>query len=109
MEVTLRAYKGFFTFRDIEDQILFSLINAKNPGTFLDEVVSSDIALILDPSKSGKVVESFDFMYRVAEHLSQIFTCSLLDDNRNLLTKQMLEHLRNRAQEYQRQHLSNAS
>jgi FtsZ-interacting cell division protein ZipA len=101
--------KGFFTFRDIEDQILFSLINAKNPGTFLEEMSSSDIALVLDPSKSTNVVESFNFMFSVAESLAEIFSCSLLDDNRNLLTKQMLEHMRNKAQEYQLQHLANAS
>ena len=101
--------KGFFTFRDIEDQILFSLINAKNPGTFLGEMSSSDIALVLDPSKSTNVVESFNFMFSVAESLAEIFSCSLLDDNRNLLTKQMLEHMRNKAQEYQLQHLANAS
>lgn len=101
--------KGFFTFRDIEDQILFTLINAKNPGTFLDEVASTDIALILDPSKSTNLVESFDFMFSVAESLAKIFSCNLLDDSRNLLTKQMIEHMRNRVQEYLRQHLVKAS
>ena len=101
--------KGFFTFRDIEDQILFSLINAKNPGTFLDDVATSDVALVLDPSRSNNVVEAFDFMLSVAESLAEVFSCSLLDDSRNLLTKQMLEHMRNKAQEYQLQHLANAS
>jgi len=101
--------KGFFTFRDNSEKILFSLINAKKPGNFLEDITSSDIALVLDPGKSAKVVESFDLMFSVAQSLSETFSCSLLDENRNLLTKQMLEHMRNESQEFQRQSLANAS
>tara|TARA_B100001123_G_C15329240_1_gene1030676 strand:- start:3539 stop:4186 length:648 start_codon:yes stop_codon:yes gene_type:complete len=98
--------KGFFTFRDNAEEILFSIINAKKPGTFLDEKSSSDIALVLDPRKTPKVVESFDLMFEVASSLSENFSCRLLDENRNLLTKQMLEHMRDESQELQRQHLA---
>lgn len=101
--------KGFFTFRDNTEEILFSIINAKNPGNFLEEKTSSDIALVLDPSKTPKVVESFDLMFSVAKSLSEDFSCSLLDENRNLLTKQMLEHMRDESQEFQRQRLANVS
>ena len=101
--------KGFFTFRDSTEEILFSLINAKKPGNFLEEKTSSDIALVLDPSKTPKVVESFDLMFSVAKSLSESFSCSLLDENRNLLTKQMLDHMRDESQEFQRQRLANVS
>ena len=101
--------KGFFTFRDNTEEILFSIINAKEPGNFLEEKTSSDIALVLDPSKTPKVVESFDLMFSVAKSLSEDFSCSLLDENRNLLTKQMLEHMRDESQEFQRQRLANVS
>jgi len=101
--------KGFFTFRDNTEEILFSIINAKKPGNFLEEKTSSDIALVLDPSKTPKVVESFDLMFSVAKSLSEDFSCSLLDENRNLLTKQMLEHMRDESQEFQRQRLANVS
>ena len=101
--------KGFFTFRDNTEEILFSLINAKKPGNFLEEKTSSDIALVLDPSKAPKVVESFDLMFSVAKSLSEDFSCSLLDENRNLLTKQMLDHMRDESQEFQRQRLANVS
>ena len=66
--------KGFFTFRDNTEEILFSLINAKKPGNFLEEKTSSDIALVLDPSKTPKVVESFDIMFSVAKCLSEDFS-----------------------------------
>jgi len=101
--------KGFFTFRDNSREILFSIINAKNPGNFLEEKSSSDIALVLDPSKTTKVVESFDLMFSVAKSLSENFSCSLLDENRNLLTKQMLDHMRDESQEFQRKSLANVS
>ena len=101
--------KGFFTFRDNTEEMLFSLINAKKPGNFLEEKTSSDIALVLDPSKTPKVVESFDLMFSVAKSLSEDFSCSLLDENRNLLTKQMLDHMRDESQEFQRQRLANVS
>ena len=101
--------KGFFTLRDNSGELLFSIINAKKPGNFLEEKSSSDIALVLDPSKTTKVVESFDLMFSVAKSLSEDFSCSLLDENRNLLTKQMLEHMRDESQEFQRQRLANVS
>ena len=75
----------------------------------MEEKTSSDIALVLDPSKTPKVVESFDLMFSVAKSLSEDFSCSLLDENRNLLTKQMLEHMRDESQEFQRQRLANVS
>ena len=101
--------KGFFTLRDSTEEVLFSIINAKAPGSFLEEKSSSDLALVLDPSKTSKVVESFDLMFLVAKSLSETFSCSLLDENRNLLTKQMLEHMRDESQEFQRQRLANVS
>ena len=48
-------------------------------------------------------------MFSVAKSLSEDFSCSLLDENRNLLTKQMLEHMRDESQEFQRQRLANVS
>jgi len=109
----LRAYrcffdeKGFFTFCNSHDLVMFTLLNAKNPGTFAKSSCSSDIALVLNPDKAEKIIASFDLMCSVAQSISDRFSCRILDENRNLLTKQMLEHMRNKAQEYQRQNLAN--
>ena len=109
----LRAYrcffdeKGFFTFCNSQDLVMFTLLNAKNPGTFAKSSCSSDIALVLNPDKAEKIIASFDLMCSVAQSISDRFSCRILDENRNLLTKQMLEHMRNKAQEYQRQNLAN--
>jgi FtsZ-interacting cell division protein ZipA len=101
--------KGIFTLRDNDGKILFSLLNSKKPGSFLNGVTTSTIALVLDPSNTPKVVESFDLMFSLAKSFSEKFSCNLLDENRNPLTKQMLEHMRNKSQEYQRQHLADVS
>ena len=98
--------QGFFVFKDQNKEDIFNLINAKKPGTFLGDISTSDIALVLDPKKVTNVVESFDFMFSVVDSLSHEFPCKLLDENRNLLTKQMLDHMRNKALEFHRLNLS---
>ena len=95
--------KGFFTFRDHSNQVLFTLINAKNPGTFTENNNSSDIALVLDVTKVMNPVETFENFFSVAEFISEAYFCNVLDENRNILTKQMVHHMRYKAQEYQRQ------
>jgi len=98
--------QGFFVFKDQNKEDIFSLINAKKPGTFLGDSSTPDIALVLDPQKVTNVVESFDFMFSVVDSLSHEFPCKLLDENRNPLTKQMLDHMRNKALEFHRLNLS---
>ena len=101
--------KGFFTFRNTDNSILFTLLNSKNPGTFSDDISSSDVSLVLDPSNVVHAVDAFDLFWSVAQYFSDVLECDVLDENRNILTKQMLEHMRYKAQEYQRQHIANVS
>ena len=101
--------KGFFTFRDADNSIFFTLLNSKNPGTFADDISSSDVSLVFDPSNVTQAVEAFDLFWSVAQYFSDVLECEVLDENRNILTKQMLEHMRYKAQEYQRQHIANVS
>jgi len=101
--------KGFFTFRNADDGIMFTLLNGKKPGTFYDKTLSSDIALVLDLNKSENMVDSLNSMISLAQTLSETFSCELLDENRNPLTKQMLEHMKNKTQEYKRQNLASVN
>jgi len=45
-------------------------------------------------------------MYEISQAISESFNADLLDENRNVLTKQMLVHMRQEAQEFQRQKLA---
>ena len=81
-------------------------MNGRNPGTFLEELYSGDIALVLDPINLSSPLESFDLLIDVSQSLKEYFDCELLDEDRNLLTKQMIEHMRQQVLEYRRQFLA---
>jgi len=100
--------KGLFTVLDANENIAFSIINGKKPGTFLEDNVSDDLALVLDPTNLSSPLESFDLLIDASQSLKENFKCEILDEDRNLLTKQMIEHMRQQVLEYRRQFLASA-
>jgi len=98
--------KGLFTILDVNGNIAFSVLNGKNPGTFLEDNTSNDLALVLDPINLSSPLESFDLLIEVSHSLKERFECEVLDEDRNLLTKQMIEHMRQQILEYRRQFLT---
>lgn len=98
--------RGTFTLLDSKGNTAVSLLNGKKPGTFLEEHASDDIALVLDPINLTNPLESFDLFIDVSQSLKEYFDCELLDEDRNLLTKQMIEHMRQQVLEYRRQFLA---
>ena len=103
---TVYEEKGFFTVLDPNENIAFSIINGKKPGTFLEDNTSDDIALVLDPVNLPSPLESFDLLIQTSQSLKEIFECEVLDEDMNLLTKQMIEHMKQQVIEYRRQHLA---
>ena len=101
--------KGFFTILDHENNSAFSIINGKNPGTFNDNISSDDIALVLDPTGHTNPVEAFELFIEVSQSLQDTFQCKILDEDRNLMTNQMIEHMKYQFHEHQRQFLASAS
>jgi FtsZ-interacting cell division protein ZipA len=98
--------KGMFTVLNANENIAFSIINGKKPGTFLEDNTSDDLALVLDPVNLSSPLESFDLLIKISQSLKEIFECEVLDEDRNLLTKQMIEHMKQQVIEYRRQHLA---
>ena len=98
--------RGYFSVTNEDDHLLFNILNGKNPGTFLEGISTSDIAFVFDPLSVLSPVEVFDLMYEISQIISESFNSELLDENRNMLTKQMLVHMRQEAQEFQRQKLA---
>ena len=98
--------QGYFVITDQAGRSLFSILNGKKPGTFMDGVQSSDIAFVFDPSSVENPIEVLDQMYLLSLKFSEVFHSEILDENRNLLTKQMFDHMRHQAQEFQRQQLA---
>ena len=101
--------KGFFTVLDSENSPAFSIINGKNPGLFSESVASNDIALVLDPKNLSNPVEAFELFVEVSQSLQETFQCNILDEDRNFMTKQMIEHMKHQFHEHQRQFLASAS
>ena len=98
--------RGYFVVTDEEGSLLFNILNGRNPGTFLEGVATSDIAFVFDPLSVINPVEVFDLMCEISQIVSEACDSNLLDENRNMLTKQMLLHMRQEAQEFQRQKLA---
>ena len=101
--------KGFFTVLDSENSPAFSIIHGKNPGLFSESVASNDIALVLDPKNLSNPVEAFELFVEVSQSLQETFQCNILDEDRNFMTKQMIEHMKHQFHEHQRQFLASAS
>ena len=100
--------KGFFTILDSDNSPTFSIINGKKPGIFNDNNTSNDIALVLDPSDLSNQMEAFELFVEVSQSLQETFQCRLLDEDRNLMTKQMIEHMKYEFHEHRRQFLASA-
>ena len=101
--------RGFFTILDSENSPAFAIINGKNPGLFSESVTSNDIALVLDPKNLSNPVEAFELFVEVSQSLQETFQCNILDEDRNFMTKQMIEHMKHQFHEHQRQFLASAS
>ena len=99
---------GIFSILDSDNNLSFKKLNGKNPGTFLN-ASTNDIALVLDSKNQTNPLEAFDLFIEVSMSLQETFQCNLLDEDRNLMTKQMIEHMKNEFHENQRQFLASAS
>ena len=101
--------KGIFTILDSDNAPSFTILNGKNPGFFSESIKSNDIALVLDPQNLNNPIESFELFVEVSQSIQETFQCQILDEDRNFMTKQMIEHMKNQFHEHQRQFLASAS
>ena len=85
---------GIYSILDSDNNLAFKILNGKNPGTFLN-ASTNDIALVLDSKNQTNPLEAFDLFIEVSMSLQETFQCNLLDEDRNLMTKQMIEHMKN--------------
>ena len=99
---------GIFSILDSDNNLAFKILNGKKPGTFLN-ASTNDIALVLDSKNQTNPLEAFDLFIEVSMSLQESFQFNFLDEDRNLMTKQMIEHMKNEFHENQRQFLASAS
>jgi cell division protein ZipA len=91
-------------------EILFSMANAKKPGTFdlddMDMFSTPVVSFFLQLPGPRHPKQAFDLMIAAARKLSTELNGDLKDDKRSVLTAQTIEHYRQRIAEFERKLLS---
>jgi len=91
------------TDEDGSGPILFSMANLHNPGTFdlstIAGLESMGVTLFMTPSELAKPAAIFDLMMDTAEQLADELQFNIMDESRSSMTKQTIDHYRQRAQQ----------
>ncbi|UPW19839.1 cell division protein ZipA [Agarivorans sp. TSD2052] len=89
--------------------VIFSLANMVNPGTFdlntIDQLETRGVSIFMTVPCKGEPTKNFALMYNAAVTLAKDLDAIMLDDQRNPLTKQTVNHYEQRVREYERKQL----
>ena len=89
--------------------LLFSMANMVRPGTFdldaMDEFTTPGVSLFMTLPIDADSMQSFDLMAETAQAISQTLNGELKDEQRSAMTKQTLEHSRQRISDFERKKL----
>ncbi|MET0356014.1 MAG: cell division protein ZipA [Cellvibrio sp.] len=92
-----------------EGALLFSMANMVRPGTFdleaMDEFTTPGVSLFMTLPIDADSMQSFDLMVETAQAISQTLHGELKDEQRSAMTKQTLEHSRQRIRDFERKKL----
>lgn len=90
-------------------EVLFSLANMFNPGTFdidnMDELSTRGLSLFMTLPGPGEPLQNFNVMHNAAKKLAEEFGGQVLDGQRSVLTVQTVRHYVERIREFQRKRL----
>jgi len=90
---------GFFSYRDKHGKEFFRIASGINPGILESDVKTHVLLLALDLNQASDPLKAFEIMLDVASSISQKIYASICDASRAPLSKQMIEHLKFKAQE----------
>jgi cell division protein ZipA len=87
-------------------KVTFSLANIMNPGSFdldtMETFATRGVSLFMTLPNAGDCFSVFEQMLNAAKQLAQEFNAQVLDDKRNVLTKQTEQHYLSKIREYDR-------
>lgn len=90
-------------------EVLFSLANMFNPGTFdlenIDKLGTRGVSLFMTLPGPGEPLQNFNLMHNAAKKLAEEFGGQVLDGQRSVLTVQTVRHYVDKIREFQRQQL----
>ena len=90
---------GFFSYRDLGGREIYRIASGINPGILDPDTQTHVLLMALDLHKAIDPVKAFETMLESASGISEKLHASICDSARAPLSKQMIEHLKSRAQE----------
>lgn len=92
-----------------EGTLLFSMANMVKPGTFdldaMDEFETPGVSLFMTLPLKADSMQSFDLMLDTAKSLAEALNGELKDEQRSVMTRQTIEHCRQRILDFERRRL----
>ena len=90
---------GFFSYRDLGGREIYRIASGINPGLLDSDTQTHVLLMALDLYQAIDPVKAFETMLESASGISEKLHASICDSGRAPLSKQMIEHLKSRAQE----------
>ena len=90
---------GFFSYRDLGGREIYRIASGINPGLLDSDTQTHVLLMALDLYQAIDPVKAFETMLESASGISEKLHASICDAARAPLSKQMIEHLKSRAQE----------
>ena len=90
---------GFFSYRDLGGREIYRIASGINPGILDSDTQTHVLLMALDLHQAIDPVKAFETMLESASGISEKLHASICDSARAPLSKQMIEHLKSRAQE----------
>ena len=90
---------GFFSYRDLGGREIYRIASGINPGILDSDTQTHVLLMALDLHKAIDPVKAFETMLESASGISEKLQDSICDSARAPQSKQMIEHLKSRAQE----------
>jgi len=90
---------GFFSYRDLSGREIYRIASGINPGLLDSDTQTHVLLMALDLYQAIDPVKEFETMLESASGISEKLHASICDSARAPLSKQMIEHLKSRAQE----------
>jgi len=90
---------GFFSHIDLNGKEVFRIASGINPGLLEAGTETHVLLMALDLYQANDPVKAFEVMLESASSISEKLHASICDSARAPLSKQMIEHLKSKAQE----------
>ena len=90
---------GFFSYKDLSGKELYRIASGINPGLLVTGTETHVLLMALDLYQANDPIKAFEIMLESASSISEKLHASICDSAKAPLSKQMIEHLKSKAQE----------